>query len=135
MMWKIKRFWRNIVRGYELTKLTWNSCSCDYSEANELFMYGLKRLVDHIEEHRNHVGWEYTVSRGKLLIRLGERVYSDYYALLPFEKPEGESLNSFLIRARVHPLRGEIDAAQKKQEKARRIYYKLMEHRLEWLWD
>ncbi|HEY3525759.1 MAG TPA: hypothetical protein VGK47_06160, partial [Nitrososphaeraceae archaeon] len=125
---------------YELAKLTWNNCDCDHSEATDLFMYGLKRVVKHIEEHKNHVGWEYNVSRGKLLIKLGERVYSDYYALLPFcgisTSVDADSIDWFekWFNSNI-PSRDEIDAAQKKQEKARRIYYKLLEHRLEWLWD
>lgn len=135
MMWKLKRFWRNIVRTYKLAKLTWNSCSCDYSEATDLFMFGLRSVVDHIEEHKNFIGWEYTVQRGKTLIRLGERVYSEYYALLPFDHIDNEPLDDFLARSGKEPLRGEIYAAQKKQEKAQRIYYKLLDHRLQWLWD
>lgn len=162
MMWKLKRLWRNIVRTYELARLTWNNCDCDNSEATDLFIWSLKRIVKHIEEHKNHVGWEYTVSRGNTLIKLGEGVYGEYYSteyqgimdelwgpITSYwdEKAEADGMAGFFNPQRPkavtetqkrqckedeHRLFLE---SQAKQEKANRIYYKLLEHRLQWLWD
>jgi hypothetical protein len=160
VVWPVQRFFRNIRRGYELTRLTWGNCWCDHSEITDLFMYGLKKLVAHIEEHKNFVGWEYTVSRGKLMIALGERVYSDYYEdewmgqvdmlygkssfdFVPIEGTDTYELKSSreypytkeeLEAIKVHE-RELMEAARLKQAKASRIYYALLNHRLNWLWD
>lgn len=136
IIWPIERFWRNMVRGWELLRLTWNNCDCDHSEATDLFLYGLRRVVNHLERHKNHVGWEYTVSRGRLIISLAEKVFGEEYELGPFERDPDESIATFMEHYRNDPeLKAKISAAQVKQAKANRIFYKLLEHRLQWLWD
>lgn len=162
-MWKIIRFWNNLKRGYELTKLTWNFCWCDHSEATDLFLYGLRRVVNHLEKHKNHEGWEYTVSRGRLIIRLAERVFGETYSYeyqeimdamwgkvtSYWEEPEGEGKYKTSLFNPKRPVAitetqkrqcAEDESrlfheSQEKQAKANRIFYKLLEHRLKYLWD
>ena len=153
------RFFRRLKRLSEFIPRIWNSYDWDHSYATDLFGYQLERIAKYLEKNQPYVGWEHDVSRIRTVLKLMDRVDNDYYStayLDELEERYGKSHLDFLpaediggytlvtsyeknyTEAELEEIekieRELIDQANARQQKAKRILWKLIEHNIERWW-
>lgn len=108
----------------------WKIREWDESYIEEVFLFQLKRTIDHIEKHKYFEGWEVVVQKGRTMIRLAEKVFEEEYELAPFKNIDSN--------AWPHPMnpefRQELDKAYEQQKKARTLLWKMVDHYLPYFW-
>ena len=159
-----KNFFRKTKRLIEFTPIIWNSYDWDYNYAIDLFIFQLERIAKSLESPNSYgVDSKQRAMRIRTAVKLMRKVYDDYYEMEYFdemEKKYGKHQFNFIqkdddptlytistrygeegqyteeklikIKEEENDLRLK---AQKKQEKAERILWELINHNLRWWWD
>lgn len=154
----VNRFLGRVKRLLDYTPVIWSSYDWDHSYATGIFAYQLQRMVDYFEKNQTHVGWENDVSRMKTAIELIKRVDEDYYSLQYYDLLEQKYGKSYLeftpcsqggyeldlvfekeytpeqLAAIKQEKKNLMNLSRLKQEKARRVLWKFIEHNIENWW-
>ncbi len=153
------RFFNRLRRLFEFMPRIWNSYDWDHSYATGLFGYQLERIAKYLEKNKPHVGWEHDVSRIRTVLKLIDRVDNDYYStayldelearygkrhldFLPTEDIGGYTLVNTYEKGYTEAELDEIEKVERellqqantRQQKAKRILWKLIEHNIEGWW-
>jgi hypothetical protein len=156
----LSRFLKRVKRLLEFIPIIWNSYDWDHSYATGLFSYQLQRMVKYLEKNQSHVGWEHDVSRMKTAIELIKRVDEDYYSLqyydlieqkygkhridfIPIDNSDTLELSLRFEKEYTDQELADIEKEERflmkesilKQEKAKRILWKFINHNIENWWS
>lgn len=113
----VKNFVNRLVRLVKYIPVIWNSHDWDYGYTLDLLQYQLKRQADYIEKHGIHLNADNDISRIRTAINLIEIAYGDHY------------FDEYLERKVTY------EEMTEKQEKAKRIVWRFIEHNIETWWD
>lgn len=155
--WQIKRL-------IEWFPIIWKSYDFDYRYALDIFAFQLERQAEFMSSDRAHtVEAKYNAQRIRLAIRLMKKVYDEDYAceyqhklielygkeamdfkFVPTERNDGSSYlkcNYELTETEerineINEMRQKLfDESQKKQEKAHKLLWKIVEQNIRGWWD
>ena len=111
-------FFRRLKRVWDFLPIIWKGYDFDYSHAIELFKYQLERTADLLESDKAYtVNSNIHAQKIRTAIRLMDIVYDEEYME---DFYEGKLT---------------IKEAIKKQDKARKILWKFIEHNIRHWWD
>ena len=159
----IRRFFNKIKRVIDFIPIVWSGYDWDYNYAIDLFKYQLSRMSKHLESDDAHtVNAKEDAMRIRTAIKLMDRVFDDYYSMeyldyleekygkinYKFEPSEHEGLFEIKTyygeegkysKEEMKKIKEEESKlffeSMKKQEKAERILWKLINHNIRGWWD
>jgi hypothetical protein len=153
-----KRFYQGVKRLIEFTPIIWNSYDWDHTYATNLFQFQLLRMADYFDKYDHLENNRYNAQRIRTVCKLMDKVYNEEYIdkaydglskiygeeAFKFElSPTDYGKNSLCFKYESYPNAKEIEEARhqafhkaiKKQEKAHRLLWKLVEHDIQRWWD
>jgi hypothetical protein len=159
IQFKMKNIFRKIKRLIAFIPIIWKGDDFDYRYAIDLFQFQLSRLADYIEKNDRYVGSENDVARIRLVCRLMTKVYDEEYAMeymdtlekkygkgimdWEFKKNEETGHSTMMYKYENREDAGEIEKthskllheSHKKQERAHRLLWQLIEKDIRKWWD
>ena len=158
IFYPFKRFYTGVKRLIEFTPIIWNSYDWDYTYATNLFQFQLLRMADYFDKHGNLETNRHSAQRIRTVCKLMDRSYNEYYIDAAYDSlmekygkeafefelsPTDYGKNSLCFKYESYPNAKEIKEARhqafhkaiKKQEKAHRLLWKLIEHDIQRWWD
>lgn len=161
-MWRIKQFFRNIIRIIKWVPRLWNNEDWDHNYALYVFRFKLSDIADYIEKNGHLENGKNKVSRIRTAIRFIDKVYGDDDYLSEYHK-EFDALYGERIMVN-NPVPGKPDLttiefkfikdytdeeledikkhrellfneAIKKQKRAHKLLWDFIEHNIEDWWD
>lgn len=120
-MWRIKQFFKRIYNLYRWFPIIWKDRDWDYYYVFEILKHKLIFMSENFQEKGSHASAEYDASRMMLCVRLIDKVQNERYIedLINTEKLTMEDLNKGIA----------------KQNKARKLLFKILEQNIEKWWD
>jgi hypothetical protein len=119
MKWRIRNFIKGVKNLVRWFSVIWKDRDWDYYYILEIYKTKLKFQSEHFRKYGYHVDSKRDAERMELCIRLMERVQCEYYM--------DELLNEDLT----HEM---VEKAISKNDKARRLLFKLLEQNIERWW-
>lgn len=156
---KITRFIKRIRRFIAFAPIIWKGGDWDYRYAVSLFKFQLLRIANYIEKNDNYVNNKNDVNRIRLVCRLMDKVYNEEYATeyqdileemygedvlnCKFEKIEGTDSSrmfweyeSWENADEINKIKNDLfSMCQKRQERAHRLLWQMIEKDIRKWWD
>jgi hypothetical protein len=120
-MWRIRRIIRCTKNLLRWLPIIWKDEQWDYYYILEILKHKLVFTADHTRKHGYHVNSNYDADRMMLCVRLIEKVQNEDYMM--------EMINDDNIT------KEKLQLVKQKQEKAKRILFKLLDKHIESWWD
>lgn len=120
-MWRIKRFIRRTKNLLRWIPIIWKDENWDYYHIYELLKHKLIFTAEHTRKYGYHVNSNHDANRMMLCVRLIEKVQNEEYmeVLINDDNLTAEKIN----------------AACDRQNKARRLLFRILEQNVEQWWD
>ena len=156
MIYKIKRFFKQLRRLLRWIPVVWDTYDFDYSYSLKVFKFQLERQADFMEsKNAKTLNAKHYASRIRIILRLMDKVYNEDYGTAYFDQMEekyGEGLYQWVIDYSDSPVTyayevrenaQEIEAEHKKlqklaavkQKRAHKLLWDLVEHNIQTFWD
>jgi len=161
-MWRVKRFFRNIVRIIKWIPRLWNNEDWEYNYALYLLKFKLGDIANYIEKNGHLENGEHVISRIRTAIRFMDKVYGDDDYLSEYHKqvealygkrimvnnpvPDNPHLTTIEFKFVKNYSDEELVAIKKhmvllsnesikKQKRAHKLLWEFIEHNIENWWD
>lgn len=158
-LYQMKRFFIKLKRFIAFIPVIWKGDDWDYRYALDLFQFQLSRLADYIEKNDRYVGNKNDVARIRTVCRLMTKVYDEEYAMeymdvlekkygkgimdCEFKKNKETGHSTMMYKYENREDAEEIEKthskllheSHKKQERAHRILWQLIEKDIRGWWD
>jgi hypothetical protein len=121
MIYRLKRFFRNIHNLIRWFPIIWRDEQWDYYYIFELLKHKLIFTAEHHYKYGCHTSASYDANRMMVCVRLIEKIQNESYIL---ELIDDDNLT-----------REKLDLAFSKQIKARKLLFKILEQNIEQWWD
>lgn len=121
MLYTVNRFFRRIYNLYRWFPVIWKDEQWDYYHIYEVLKCKLILTAEHARKHGYHVHSQDDANRMMLCVRLIEKAQNDEYMEL--------LINDDNLTAE------KIEAATSKQDKVRRLLFKILEQNIEKWWN
>ena len=161
----LKRKYGQVKRTIEFFPLIWNGGDFDYRYAVDLFTYQLTRTANYIEEKNRHTTALSDATRIRIAVNLLEKVYEEDYNMEYMDQIKSKYGKSNIEFVEIEELnkKGEpyytmveryekdytetelleiekerkdlMNLSRKKQEKAHKLAWNLIEHNIRGWWD
>ena len=131
-MYQLKNFFRSLSRIIAWIPVLWKIREWDDSYTMDVFAFQFKRTVDHIEKHQYFEGYQNTVRRGRMILRLIDKVQNEEYALAAFNF-DGESYDTETIYSS-QSWKTLYEACEARQARAEKLMWALIQHNLKYFW-
>jgi hypothetical protein len=120
-MWRIRRIIRRTKNLLRWLPIIWKDEQWDHYYILEILKHKLIFTADHTRKYGYHTNSKYDADRMMLSVRLIEKIQNEDYieALINEDKLTADK----------------IEAAYNKQNKARKLLFKILEQNLEQWWD
>jgi hypothetical protein len=158
ILWPFKRFYTGVKRLIEFTPIIWNSYDWDYVYSVDLFKFQLLRMADYFDKYGHLENNRYNARRIRTICKLMDRTYNEYYIDSAYDSlmekygkeafefetvSDDNGKRTFQQKYESYPNASEIEEersksfkiAIKKQEKAHKLLWKLIEHDIQRWWD
>jgi hypothetical protein len=159
----IRRLINNIRMSWRWAKLGWNDRDFDFIYIYKVMKFKIDNMEKAFIKYGYHAEPEYNLSRMRLASKLIEKVSTEFYEMEYWDYIYDENHNridniDIYLEANKHNYRRcdkifssrdglsnfktrnfkeacAMDIGYYKQKKAKRILFKLLEHRIDWWWD
>lgn len=120
-MWRIRRFIRRTKNLVRWLPIIWKDEQWDYYHIFEILKHKLLFTAEHTRKYGYHAFSDRDADRMMLCVRLIEKVQNEDYMM---ELVDDNDIT-----------KEKLESAKKKQDKAKRILFKLLDQHIERWWD
>jgi len=125
MIHRFKRFVSRIRNMIRWAPIIWNDRDWDYYYVYQILKKKIEFQLKHIQEE-DIVDFDYQYQRGQTILKLIDRVQSEYYIEQLFDRlPSGDVAGDMWI----------VEYHYKQHEKAKKLLFKLLEKHIDYWWS